>query len=132
MNPKPFAVGLSILLCAQILMTLLLLYLVKALQPHLLFLFISIITLSGFCVSVYWAARNVVRSNDARLYIQLIMVAVFLKLLLCIALVIIYKQVFNPVNHTFLWPFLFIYISSTIYEVIFLEKVGRQKNKTVS
>jgi len=68
------------------------------------------------------------RSTLARLYIQLIMIAVFLKMLLCIALIIGYKKGFDPVDHSFIWPFLFIYLTSTIFEVIFLERVGREKH----
>jgi len=85
-----------------------------------------------FCISLYGAAQVVVRSTLTRLFIQLIMIAVFIKIFLCLALVVAYVKGFEPVDRSFVWSFLFIYITSTIYEVIFLEKVGRQKNTPVA
>ena len=51
-------------------------------------------------------------------------------MLVCLAMIIGYKKLFTPADNTFLWPFLIIYVSSTVYEVIFLDKVGRQKQTT--
>jgi len=81
----------------------------------------------SFSLLLYAAAKVFAKSTIARLYIQLIMIAVFLKMLLCIALVIGYKKVFDPSDNSFIWPFLLIYLTSTIFEVIFLERVGREK-----
>ena len=81
-----------------------------------------------FSILLFGAAKVYARSTLVRLYIQLVMIAVFLKLLLCLALIIGYKEGFKPDNHTFIWPFLIIYLTSTIYEVIFMERVGREKS----
>ena len=81
-----------------------------------------------FSVLLFGAAKVYARSTLVRLYIQLIMIAVFLKMLLCLALIIGYKKGFDPADNSFIWSFLIIYLTSTIYEVIFMERVGREKH----
>lgn len=132
MNPKRFLTGLGITVLIQLAVNLLLLYWISPLRIHLVFILVTILTMLFFCLSLYAAARVVVRSTLTKLFIQLVMIAVFIKILLCLALVLAYKKAFDPVNNSFIWSFLFIYITSTIYEVIFLDKVGRQKNTTSS
>lgn len=127
MNPKQFFAGLGITVASQCLLILILLFIVPLLRTHAGFILVCMMTLMGFCVMIYAAARIAADSKLTRLYIQLIMIAVFLKMLVCLALVVGYKKGFEPADHSFIWPFLIIYVSSTIYEVIFLEKVGRQK-----
>jgi len=130
MNPKRFLIGLGITVLIQLAVNLLLLYWISALRIHTTFILMTILVMMFFCLSLYTAARVVARSTFTRLFIQLVMIAVFIKIFLCLALVLAYKKAFDPINNSFIWSFLFIYITSTIYEVIFLEKVGRQKNTT--
>jgi hypothetical protein len=132
MNPKKFLVGLGITVAIQLVVNLVILYWITSLRIHSTFIMVSMAVMALFCLSLYGAARVVVKSSLTRLYIQLVMIAVFLKLFLCLALVVAYKIGFDPVDNSFIWSFLFIYITSTIYEVIFLEKVGRQKNHTAT
>jgi hypothetical protein len=127
MSPRQFLTGLGITLLIQIATCFLLVSLISPLHEHLGFIIAAIGALMIFCIMMYVAARIVANSKLTRLYIQLIMIAVFLKMLVCLALIVGYKKQFDPPDNTFIWPFLIIYLSSTIYEVIFLEKVGRQK-----
>jgi hypothetical protein len=132
MNPKRFLSGLGITIGLQLLVNLGLFYGVPALKPHVTFILVTILVMALFCISIYAVARVVVRSPMTRLFIQLIMIAVFVKMAICLSVVLIYKKAFNPTDNTFIWSFLFIYITSTIYEVIFLDKIGRQKNNTTA
>lgn len=111
----------------QVAVSLLLVWIIVPLKVHLGFIAATILALLVFCAMMYVAARILANSKLTRLYIQLIMIAVFLKMLLCLALIVGYTKEFDPPDNSFIWPFLVIYLSSTIYEVIFLEKVGRQK-----
>ena len=130
MSPKRFFAGLAITSIAQISIILIMIWWVPSLGAHLGFIIVTITAMILFCIMLFGAAKIYARSSFTRLYIQLIMLAVFLKMLLCLALIIGYKQGFDPTDHTFIWPFLVIYLLSTIYEVIFLEKVGREKQAT--
>ena len=130
MNPRKFFTGLGLTIVVQMVICLLLIWLVPPLQPHVGFIIATMAALVVFCIMMYVAARVLANSKLTRLYIQLIMIAVFLKMLLCLALIVGYKKEFNPADNSFIWPFLVIYLSSTIYEVIFLDKAGRQKPTT--
>ncbi len=126
MTPKRFFTGLAYTLFFQILST----WLISLIMPHLMihtgFIAVSMATMGLFCIFLYAAARTLATSKMTHLYIQLIMIAVFLKMLVCLALIIGYKKISEPQDNNFVWPFLIIYISTTVYEVIFMERVGRQ------
>jgi hypothetical protein len=129
MNPKQFFAGLSITSIAQILLCFILIGIVPAMREHTGFIIVTIVTMLVFSVMLYGAAKIYAQSSVARLYIQLIMLAVFLKMLVCLALIVGYKKGFEPSQNHFIWPFLIIYLTSTIFEVIYLERVGREKQK---
>lgn len=80
-----------------------------------------------FCGMMYLGATITARSKQTGRFIQLIMIAVFLKMLVCLALIVGYKKGFDPADDTFIWPFLLIYVTTTIFEVTFLERIGREK-----
>jgi len=128
MEPKHFFSGLAITIIIQIGICFLLIGLLTPLRAHVNFIAVTIGAMFLFSIMLYGAAKVYAKSKLVRLYIQLVMIAVFMKLLLCIALIIGYKEGFKPGDHLFIWPFLTIYLSSTIYEVIFMERVGREKN----
>ena len=132
MSLKHFFAGLAITSITQISIILLLMLLFVPLQQHAGFVLVTIAAMILFCTLLFGAAKVYARSTFAKLYIQLIMLAVFLKMLLCIALIIGYQKGFAPPDISFIWPFLVIYLTSTIYEVIFLEKVGREKQSSNS
>jgi hypothetical protein len=127
MRPKHFFAGLAITSIIQLICCFLLIWISDDLYVHRVFIAVSIIALAVFSILLYGAAKVYARSALARLYIQLIMLAVFLKMLLCLALIIGYKKGFQPADNSFIWPFLIIYLTSTIFEVIYMERVGREK-----
>lgn len=131
MNPKLFFAGLGIMVLVQAGLCYLLVISIQPISNHLGFVLSTIFAMVVFSLMMYVAARVAADSKLTRLYIQLVMIAVFMKMLVCLALVIGYKKGFEPADNTFVWPFLIIYVTSTIYEVIFLEKVGRQKKPTL-
>ena len=127
MSLKQFLAGLAITSIAQISICFLLAWWIPTLRLHNGFIIITIVAMIIFSLTLYGAAKMASQSPKGSLYIQLIMIAVFLKMLLCIALIVGYKNGFEPADHSFIWPFLVIYLASTVFEVIFLERVGREK-----
>ncbi len=128
MSPKHFFAGLAITSMVQISICLLITWLMIPVRAHAGFMAATIIAMIFFSIMLYGAAKVYAQSTMVSMYIQLIMIAVFLKMLLCLALIIGYKKGFEPSDHSFFWPFIVIYLTSTIYEVIFMERVGREKN----
>lgn len=129
MEIKAFLKGLGIMLLIQFGLNYLIGWIYPPAGDHLGFTMTAMAALGFFCVMIFGAARVAAASSLSRLFIQLVMIAVFVKMLLCLALIIGYKKMFNPPDHSFIWTFLIIYVTSTIYEVIFMEKTGRPKKK---
>ncbi len=132
MNPKTFLKGLAMTSLVQVVACLLMIWWIPLVRTHSGFILVSMLAMFLFCGMMYVAARVFANSTRPGLYIQLIMIAVFIKMLLCLALIIGYKKGFNPADQSFIWPFLWVYLTTTVYEVIFLEKVGRQKQTPLS
>ena len=130
MSLKHFFAGLAITTFLQVLLCGLLIWILPPAGTHLTFIGATMMAMIFFSVFLYAAAKIAARNALVRLYIQLIMIAVFLKMLLCLALIVVYRKGFEPADNFFIWPFLIIYISSTIYEIVFMERVGREKPVT--
>lgn len=127
MSPKQFFAGLAITSIIQISITMILILLFVPIRVHTGFIVVTITAMILFCTLLFSAAKILARSSYTKLYIQLIMLAVFMKMILCVALILGYQKGYEPADNSFIWPFLVIYLTSTIYEVIFLERVGREK-----
>lgn len=128
MNPKAFLFGLGILIAVQVTLSLSLSLIFDELRQHVWFSMVTIAALLILSIFLFFAAKIFAKSRVKGLYIQLIMIAVFLKMLLCLALIIGYNKGFQPTNKGFVWSFLVVYLTSTIYEVIFMDRIGREKN----
>lgn len=127
MTPKRFLTQLSITLLIQAAGIWIIYLLQNPVQSHLPFLVVSVTAMVVFCGMMYLGATITASSKQTGRFIQLIMIAVFLKMLVCLALIVGYKKGFEPVDDTFIWPFLMIYITTTVFEVTFLEKIGREQ-----
>jgi hypothetical protein len=132
MKPSKFLAGLVVMCAVQAGLIWVIIQINPAVLTHAGFMMTAMTTMVVFCCMMYLGARIMVKSKLTRLFIQLIMIAVFLKMLVCLALIVGYKNGFDPTDDLFIWPFLMIYITTTIYEVIFLEKVGREKQTPAS
>ncbi len=132
MKPKFFFAGLGIMCLVQVILTWLMITMNSAIKAHVGFILTTMIAMVVFCCMMYLGARIIVNNKQSKLFIQLIMIAVFLKMLVCLALIIGYKNGYNPMDDSFIWPFLMVYITTTIYEVIFLDKVARRKQTAAS
>jgi hypothetical protein len=132
MKPSTFFTGLTIMCAVQLAFTWLILQINPNIETHAGFIITAMLAMVVFCCMMYLGARITVKSKLTRLFIQLIMIAVFLKMLVCLALIVGYKNGFDPADDSFIWPFLMIYVTTTIYEVIFLDKVGREKQTPAS
>jgi hypothetical protein len=130
MSVKSFITGLLLTLGIQIVVCGGLMLLLPALKAHTGFVAVTMVVMALVCILLFVLARRAAANPMHRLFIQLVMVSVFAKMLVCLAVVIGYEQGFAPADHTYIWPFLVVYISSTVFEVIFLGKTGRKKPRS--
>jgi hypothetical protein len=96
-------------------------------RAHTSFLVIAVSAMTAFCISLYRIASAAAGHKRAQLFIAIVMLGVFAKMILCLALIVGYKKLYAPADSTFLWPFLVIYVTFTIFEVIFMDRLARQK-----
>jgi len=91
---------------------------------------ISLVTLAFFVlmsVGMYLLAAKAAVSKDKNAFTRLIMVFTFVKMLLTVTLIIIFHKLLKPESNYYLIPFFFIYIVFTVFETIFMSRLGKIK-----
>ena len=73
----------------------------------------------------YYAGRRAVRSTSKFRFIQMMMILILFKMMICIGLVVIHVEVNHPASKLFVIPFLLIYLIFTLFEIYVLEKMAR-------
>jgi hypothetical membrane protein len=76
---------------------------------------------------VYIMAAKAAISKDKNAFTRLIMVLTFVKLFLTFVLVIAYYWLAKPESLFFLLPFFGVYITYTVFETVYLTKLGKIK-----
>jgi hypothetical protein len=89
---------------------------------------ISIIS-SGFfvilCILVFYLGNRAAKSENKYVLTRLILGLVFIKILACLGIVIVYDRVFVPTSNYYMLPFFLIYLVYTIFEVVLLTKANK-------
>ncbi len=113
------SVGLALLLMVQ--------FFIPVLKEHLIFSWTSWVFFVFFTYGVYVMAERAAKSPNLNTFTSIILGVIFIKMLFIMVIVLIYKNTVNPTNAWFLLPFLIIYLAFTIFEVYFMNKLGRIK-----
>lgn len=129
-KPLSFGLGLTLTLAVTWLGYGLLALAIPALRTHTGFFVTANLAMLAFCLMLYRLASAAARHPRGQAFIGIVMVSVFLKMLMCLALIVGYKKLAEPSDVTFLWPFLLLYVAFTVFEVIFMDRLGRQKPNT--
>jgi hypothetical protein len=126
MNRRRFLIQLS-LLATGVLALLLSSQFFSPFQPYLHFSLMSLAFFVFLSAGMYFPAAKAAISKDKNAFTRLIMMFTFGKLLLTVVLVIGYQKLSRPPDNFFLLPFFLVYIAFTIFETIFLTKLGKIK-----
>lgn len=89
------------------------------------FTFVCVGTFTFINVLAYAAAKRAVRSKSKYRFIQLMMILILFKMVVCIGLVVAHVKINNPDSKLFVIPFLTIYLIFTFFEIYVLEKLAR-------
>ena len=81
-------------------------------------------------IIAYFAGKRAVLSSSKFRFIQLMMILIMLKMLICVVLVVAHVRINNPSSKLFVLPFLTIYLIFTLFEIYVLEKTARHKPST--
>ncbi len=78
-----------------------------------------------FCVVLFGAGTRAAASTNKYAFIQLVMAAVFGKMLVSLGVLALYRQLAQPTNALFVGIFLLLYVLYTIFEVWFMTRLAR-------
>ena len=81
---------------------------------------ISILILLIFCAGMYYISISASKNSNKHLFSGITLVSIFVKIVLILAMLLIYTRIFTPDSRYFLLPFIFTYIVFTIFETYFL------------
>jgi hypothetical protein len=93
-------------------------------------LYFSIFNIAFFVmlsIGSFFLGVKTALSKDKNAFTRFIMVFTFVKLLLCVVLVVSYHRIFQPQQNFFLIPFFLTYLTYTILETVYLSKLGKIK-----
>lgn len=76
---------------------------------------------------MFFSSAKAAVSKDKNAFTRLIMVFTMVKLFLTIAIIITYKIWIKPEGVLFVLPFFIIYIAYTVFETLFMTKLGKVK-----
>lgn len=85
---------------------------------------ISFIFFLSLSVLMYFIGHTSANSSNKNSFLQIVMATTFLKMFLCVGLVIVYHMITKPESNMFVVPLLLIYIIFTIFETYFMMKLS--------
>lgn len=76
---------------------------------------------------LFLIGRKLAGSSNRNSFTQFVMITVFAKMALTMAVLVVYLKMTEPGSKYFILPFFVVYLAFTIYETYMLMKVGRIK-----
>ncbi len=101
----------------------------QPLAPYLTLSMVGLVFFAALTAGIYFPAAKAALSSDRNAFTRLVMLFTFVKMFLTAALIIGYHRIFKPGNNLFLLPFFFTYIVFTVFETIFMSKLGKIKSR---
>lgn len=98
-------------------------WLVTPLAPHVSITVVSVLFFTAVCTGLFFAADNALRSSSKAAFNGVMLGSVFGKMLLSVAVLLLYKQSVQPTDQWFVGIFLLIYVVYTVFEVQFMTRL---------
>lgn len=76
---------------------------------------------------MFYLGSKAAKSSNKYTFNNIIVGNMILKMFMCVIIVMVYKQVYEVQSRAFLFPFLIIYLSYTIFETYFLTKLAKSR-----
>lgn len=77
------------------------------------------------CALIFWLAKMASQSKDKYAFVRLIMSNMMIKMLLAVAIIVVYTRVVDIETNLFILPFFVTYIGFTIFETVFLFRLSK-------
>lgn len=124
MNQKRYMGKLSVLTALLLLVS----FLVHSQYPELVpwdFMLITILLFFVLSTTMFYLGVKAAMSKDANAFTRLVMMLTFGKLILSVALVVVWLKLRSPESMLFVLPFFAVYIIYTIFETNTLTHLGK-------
>ena len=99
--------------------------LIPSLKSYQSLSILSFIAFILFCILAYYIGLSSAQSENKYAFSRFSLLVIMLKMLICLLIIFGYYKLGNPVDKFFVIPFLVIYLTYTIFEVYFLNKLAR-------
>lgn len=97
------------------------------LQPHIGFIWACWGFFVLFTIGVYFLADNAAKSTNIHTFSSVVLGVIFIKMVFILMMIVVYKKIANPESLWFVIPFFLIYLVFTIFEVYFMNILGKVK-----
>jgi hypothetical protein len=81
---------------------------------------------------MFYLGTKAAKSKNKYTFNNIIVGNMILKMFMCVLIVLVYKNAYEIQSRAFLFPFLIIYLSYTIFETYFLTKLAKTRWFTLS
>jgi len=88
----------------------------------------SLLVFFFFTIFIFFLGKKASASNSGNMFLYIIVINVFFKLIGSFLMVYLYVEVKNPESKIFVIPFLIIYLVYTIFETYFLSLLAQETN----
>ena len=96
-------------------------------QAYSTFSYASLIGFILLSIGMYFLSLRAAKSRDKNLFLQQVLATTFMKMLLCIVIIVGYFKFAEPPSKMYAIPFLIIYLIFTIFETYFMMKLSNVK-----
>lgn len=87
----------------------------------------TVVLFTILSIVLYIALRISVKSTNKQLFISYTILNMIIRMVMSIGLLLMYREIYKPVDGKFVLPFLVIYILFTIFETSFMLKIADEK-----
>lgn len=127
MNHRNFFIQLGVISLGTFLI-LFLLHQIPQFSPFQSFSYASCLGFILFSSGMYFLSYRAAMSADKNLFLQQVLITTFMKMGLCIFIIIGYFKLAEPSSKMYAIPFLIVYLIFTIFETYFMMKLSKVKS----
>lgn len=96
-------------------------------QPFQTFSYLSTLGFIMLSAGMYFLSARAAVNSDKNLFLQQVLGTTFMKMLLCIVVIVGYFKLAEPPSKMYAIPFLIVYLIFTIFETYFMMKLSKVK-----
>ena len=87
----------------------------------------AVVLFTLLSIGLFIALKISVKSTNKQLFISYTLINMLVRMVVSIVLLLVYREIFKPVDGKFVLPFLVIYVLFTIFETSFMLKIADEK-----